>query len=304
MTQLSLGDLGGINLAPDVLEEQRGAWCSPREYTEAAGPFDVDPFTNPRSTLVARFMCMLERGDDGFGLARRDVPGTFYVNAAGCTFCNGTGRRREVTASHCDCSMCGYHVATVDTTVWIQPDYGFVIEALAHYGHTRFVALLRLDTSTVWFQLMFAGITEEDLRNPETRARLAKALKRTHRIEPCAPLCEVVMVPKNDRLEFVPPPGVKASSNPYPHGLYYKRAADVTAAIRERCYPWPTSIYPWASDPLGLRERRVPPNEPHPYRGDACDCELCGEGSCHYLHHIDGCTAHLEGDSNGCDWCR
>lgn len=61
------------------------------------------------------------------------------------------------------------------------------------------------------------------------------------------------MVPKRDRLEFVPPPGVKASSNPFPHGLYYRRAADVPAAIRALCYPWPTPAYPWASDPLELR---------------------------------------------------
>lgn len=85
-----------------------------------------------------------------------------------------------------------------------------MLEALAHYGHTRFVALLRLDTSTVWFQQLWD-------------------------------LVEVIMVPKRDRLEFVPPPGVKASSNPFPHGLFYKRAADVTPAIQELCYAWPTS---------------------------------------------------------------
>lgn len=205
--QLSLGALGGIQLSPDVLDEQRGAWCSPPEYTAAAGVFDVDPFTNPRSTLVASRQCMLERGDDGFGLDRRATPGTYYVNTANCTFCIGTGRRREVTASHCECSMCGYHVANDDTSTWIQPPYDIVSAALAHYGHTRFVALLRLDTSTAWFEQLFA-------------------------------LSEIIMVPKRDRLEFVPPPGVKASSNPFPHGLYYKRAADVPRAIEQLCYPW------------------------------------------------------------------
>lgn len=196
MAQLTLGDLGGIHLSPDMLEEQRGAWCSPPEYTEAAGTFDLDPFTNPRSTLVARRMCMLERRDDGFGhlpilkpkqgkRAESADPGVFY------------------TTEH------GKERATAETRVWLQPPYDIVLEALAHYAHTRFTALLRLDTSTVWFEQLFE-------------------------------LCEVIMVPKRDRLEFVPPPGVKPSSNPFPHGLYYARAEDVTKAVRNLCYPWPT----------------------------------------------------------------
>jgi hypothetical protein len=186
VSQLGLGQLGGIVLSPDALIEQRGAWCSPREYTEAAGVFDVDPFTNPRSTLVARHMCMLERGDDGFGLDCRGTPGTYYINGD------------------------GYYVAGYDTRVWIQPDYEYVLEAIAHYGHTRFTALLRLDTSTLWFEQLYA-------------------------------LSETIMVPKRDRLEFVPPPGVKPSSNPFPHGLYYRRAEDVTDAIRALCYEWRVS---------------------------------------------------------------
>ena len=185
MSQLSLGALGGIHLAPEVLDEQRGAWCSPPEYTAAAGAFDLDPFTNPRSTLVARHTCMLERGDDGFGLDRRATPGAFYVAPA------------------------QYQVAAADWRVWIQPPYSIVLEALAHYGHTRFVALLRLDTSTKWFELLYG-------------------------------LSEVIMVPKRDRLEFVPPPGVRPSSNPFPHGLYYAKAADVTPEIRNLCFEWKT----------------------------------------------------------------
>lgn len=207
MTQLSLGELGGIQLAPDVLDEQRGAWCSPPEYTKAAGRFHLDPFTNPRSTLESTFTCMLERGDDGFGLARKDVPGTFYVNPLG-----GGARSSED----------GYHVADESWRTWIQPPYNIVLQAIAHYGHTRFTALLRLDTSTLWFEQLFA-------------------------------LCEVIMVPKRDRLEFVPPPGVKPSSNPFPHGLYYKRAADVTDEIKALCYPWTCPLYPYGDDPLLVR---------------------------------------------------
>lgn len=207
--QLSLGQLGGIQLAPDVLDEQRGAWCSPREYTAAVGCFDVDPFTNPRSTLMARRTCMLERGDDGLGLDRRQTPGTYYVNSASCDECRGSG-----------CNACGYHVADADTRVWIQPPYDVVLAVIAHYGHSRFTALLRLDTSTAWFERLWS-------------------------------LSEVIMVPRRDRLEFVPPPGVRPSSNPFPHGLYYRRASDVTPAISALCYAWPTPSYP-AANPLRL----------------------------------------------------
>lgn len=215
--QLSLGALGGIQLAPEVLEEQRGAWCSPIEYTEAAGHFDLDPFTNPRSTLRASYMCMLENGGDGFGLDWRVTPGSFYI------------KHGEMFTT-CPCEYCGderaaldfYNVATEEWRVWIQPPYDIVLAALAHYGHTRYTALLRLDTSTAWFEQLWD-------------------------------MSEVIMVPKRDRLDFVPPPGVKASSNPFPHGLYYKRAEDVTPKVRELCYPWPCPRYPWRDDPLELR---------------------------------------------------
>lgn len=244
--QLSLlGALDTIQLDPALLDEQRGAWCSPPEYTKAAGPFDIDPFSNPRSTVQSLLACWLERGDDAFGLARKNEPGVVWLN-------KGTPvRERWDIPAHA--LEDGRHVLVDESyTLWLQPPYDLVLAALAHFGHTRFVALLRLDTSTVWFQLMYAGITEADIRNPQSLAKLTKGLKHTHAIEPCAPLCEVIMVPKNDRLEFVPPPGVKASSNPYPHGLYYRRAADVPETIRALCYPWPTPIYPWAADPLRL----------------------------------------------------
>lgn len=234
MTQLGFPDLGGIVLAPDVLDEQRGAWCSPPKFTIAASSehaFDADPFTNPRSTLHARWMCMLERGDDAFGLDRRSVPGTIYINPEHCAMCCGTGcvvdpfkPDDEIETEGdalCNCDACGYIVLTAKHRVWIQPPYDLVLEALAHLGHTRFVALLRLDTSTEWFDQLWG-------------------------------LSEVIMVPVGERIEFVPPPGVKASSNPFPHGLYYARAADVPVAISAICRPWPTPRYPWREDPLGI----------------------------------------------------
>lgn len=221
MTQLSLGGLGGIVLAPDALDEQRGAWCSPKEYTDAASAerhFDLDPFTNPRSHLRAVYACMLERGGDGFGLERRHIPGSFFIKAGSIIgTCNEPCCASEVALR--DINM----TATDEWFTWLQPPYDIVLEALAHYGHTRFVALLRLDTSTEWFEQLFG-------------------------------LSEVIMVPKRDRIEFDPPPGVKGSANPFPHGLYYKRADDVSTAIAEKCYPWPCPRYPWEADPLGLCE--------------------------------------------------
>lgn len=160
----------------------------------------MDPFTNPRSTLDAEYTCMLERGDDGFGLGLGG-PGSFYVNPAHCHY-------RHNHDDDTTCIGCGLQRVHASWRVWIQPPYDIVPQALAHYGHTRFTALLRLDTSTAWFETLWN-------------------------------LCEVIMVPKRDRLEFVPPPGVKASSNPFPHGIFYRRADDVTDAIRALCYAWP-----------------------------------------------------------------
>lgn len=225
MTQLSLGALGGVQLDAEV---DRGAWCSPPEWCDratAARIFDVDPFTNPRSTLRARHQCMLERGDDGFGLDHRSVPGTYYINPEHCHHGDRCPLRR---GTHTWCDRCGYHVATDETRMWFQPPYDLVLEAQAHYGHTRFVALLRLDTSTEWFQRFFG---DHDARFD--------------------PLCEVIMVPRRERVAFVPPPGVKPSSNPFPHGLYYARAEDVTTAVYDTCYAWPTASYP-TDDPLEI----------------------------------------------------
>lgn len=213
MPQLSFADLGGIQLAPDVLEEQRGAWCSPPEYTEAAGAFDADPFSNPRSTVRSLLACWLERGDDGFGTHRRDELGMIWLN-------KGTPIRATWTSEIMWSD--GRHVLCDERyKVWLQPPYDIVLEALAHFGHTRYCALLRLDTSTKWYEQLWC-------------------------------MSQVIMVPKRDRLEFVPPPGVKASSNPFPHGLYYKHAEDVTEAIKAKCYPWPCPRYPWQADPLKI----------------------------------------------------
>jgi hypothetical protein len=180
VTQLSLSGCTGIVLSPDYLDEQRGAWCTPKKYAVAVGGFDLDPFSNNRSHISSDLACQLERGDDG--LAGPGV-GQFY------------------------CSVNGIVTATEDWRVWIQPPYDIVLRAIAHYKHARFTALLRLDPSTEWFSELHAASS-------------------------------LILVPRGDRIEFDPPPGVKASSNPFPHGFFYKHAEDATKEIRDLCFEW------------------------------------------------------------------
>ncbi len=160
----------------------RGAWCTPKDWAGYVGKWDGDPFSNPRSHIATDWRCMLEDGGDGFG--DRSKPGAYRVGADG-----------------------RIQFATKSSRIWLQPDYAVVLECIEHWGHTRFGALLRLDTSTEWFEQLWS-------------------------------LSEVIMIPRGTRLEFEPPPGVEASSNPYPHGFYYKRRADVTKEIRARCFEW------------------------------------------------------------------
>ena len=101
--------------------------------------------------------------------------------------------------------------SAVDATqrVWLNPPYsrGQVERWVRAYAHTRFCFLLRFDPSTAWFPLVYAA-------------------------------SELVAVPVGRRVNFEPPPGVKASSNPYPHVLFFRRAEDATPAIRALCIAW------------------------------------------------------------------
>jgi len=103
---------------------------------------------------------------------------------------------------------CARIFASTDTRVFIQPPYEIVDAAIEHYGHTRFCALLRLDPSTRWFAKLYR-------------------------------ITELVCVPR-ERLDFEPPPGVRASSNPYPHAFYFRNEADVPSAILRTCIAWRT----------------------------------------------------------------
>lgn len=95
-----------------------------------------------------------------------------------------------------------------DWKVFVNPPYSDVMPWIEAYRHTRFAFLLKLDPSTKWF---------------------AELLKHT----------ELVLIPRGTRVQFEPPPGVEANaSNPFPHALFYRRAADAPPAIIERCYSW------------------------------------------------------------------
>lgn len=158
----------------------RGTWCTPKRWAEYVGRFDLDPFSNPRSHIVSTHACMLERGDNGLAQL---ATGAYYIHG------NGT------------------HRADDNARVFIQPPYELVDEAITHYGHTRFCALLRFDAPTAWCK------------------RLVK-------------LCELVCVVSDKRMDFEPPPGVGASSNPFPHALFYRRAEDATRDVLRRCLSW------------------------------------------------------------------
>jgi hypothetical protein len=103
----------------------------------------------------------------------------------------------------------GYGHADESTKVWGQPPYSIVLEAIKHYGHTSFTFLLRFDPSTEWFSQLYR------------RSAL-------------------VLVPRRRRINFEPPPGVKASTSTFPHALFYARFEDATPAILRACIAWKT----------------------------------------------------------------
>jgi hypothetical protein len=172
-------DVKPANVLGGSGEVARGSYCTPAKYAAAVGPWDLDPFSNPRSHIVATVRCMLEDGGDG--IADATLPGCFR-----------SGREGHV------------HVAGEQMRVWLQPDYSFVDEAIEHYGHTRFCALLRFDPSTAWFAALW----------PKTR---------------------VIAIPFGERLEFEAPPGIETSSNPHAHAFFYADENDLTSEMRQFC---------------------------------------------------------------------
>jgi hypothetical protein len=121
----------GRNVRGNSRDPNRGTWCTSEDIAAAVGPFDVDPFSNPRSHIVSTYRCMLEDGGDGFGDGK--TPGMFRDGA-------------KHTHGH------PFSIATERTRVFLQPDYLFVQRALDHYAHTRWCALLRFDPRPDWFK--------------------------------------------------------------------------------------------------------------------------------------------------------
>lgn len=159
----------------------RGAWCTPKDWADAIGPWDLDPFSNPRSHVASETRCMLEDGGDGLLSVHR--PGSWRCGATNVIGCAGE-----------------------ETRVFVQPPYELVLDALGHYGHTRFCFLLRFDPRTRWFQRLY---------------RMARLI--------CVP----------QKIEFDPPPGMTASANIFPHAFYYANPDDVTdAVLRKSAAAW------------------------------------------------------------------
>jgi hypothetical protein len=172
---VDVSDLG--DTAPAI---DHNTWCTPKWIADALGRFDLDPCANSRSHIQAERTCELERGDDGL---------------------------HGETGAH----LIGGRVfhATKNDRVYINPPYerGAVIRWVRAYKHTRFTFLLRLDTSTDWFDELFTATA-------------------------------LILIPKGDRIEFEPPPGITASKNPYPHGLFFARTKDAPKELFDRCYVW------------------------------------------------------------------
>lgn len=126
-------------------DPNRGTWCTSESVARAVGPFDLDPFSNPRSHIVSATACMLERGDDGLAGPRR---GEYFVAPTGGVLAPGEAQRWPTAT--------GNRVADADTRVWLQPDYRFVRKAFDHYAHTRWAALLRFDPRTDWMKHIYA----------------------------------------------------------------------------------------------------------------------------------------------------
>lgn len=105
----------------------------------------------------------------------------------------------------------GDRVALTPLRVFINPDYsnGSVIRWVNAYKCTDFTFLLRYDPSTAWFRALL-------------------------------PHTNYLWFPLGRRINFEPPPGVKASSSTMPHALFLRRfpnaalqAAGLTVAIPE-----------------------------------------------------------------------
>lgn len=94
--------------------------------------------------------------------------------------------------------------------VYVNPPYSDVLPWVRAYGHTRFCFLVKFDPSTVWCTELLANTS-------------------------------LILFPKkveerSARIAFEPPPGLKASSNQFPHGLFFANAKDASKEIQAACF--------------------------------------------------------------------
>jgi len=145
-----------VNPVGGSSEAARDGACTPPWLTEMIGDVDLDPCSNPRSTVRARRKFDLADGNDGLALAET--------------------------------------LKSPGLRVFVNPPYsrGQVSRWVDAYRHADYVFLLRWDPSTAWFRRLM-----------ETTAAVWFA---------------------NRRVDFVPPPGVTFSSNPYPHALFFRHS--------------------------------------------------------------------------------
>jgi hypothetical protein len=96
-----------------------------------------------------------------------------------------------------------------DTRVFINPPYenGAVLRWIRAYQNTRFAFLLRFDPSTDWFSELYR-------------------------------ITSLVAIPRGRRVNFEPPPGVQASSNTFPHAVFFARAEDARRELLRACFAW------------------------------------------------------------------
>lgn len=174
-------------------EEERGTWCTPKR--------------------IANLLCQSHDFDKPFDQVELGDAGAAYVHAFDLDPCSNP-RSHIVARMKCMLEDGGNGLpqegdtgafitthpkgpvgmrAGDDWDVFINPPYerGSVIQWVRHYRHTNFTFLLKWDPSTEWFGELL-------------------------------PHCHYVWFPFGWRIAFEPPPGVKASSNPFPHALYMR----------------------------------------------------------------------------------
>jgi hypothetical protein len=96
-------------------DADRDTWCTPKWITDAIGRFDLDPCSNPRSTVQSELTFRLDRGQDGLEQA---------------AWVTSTAR------------------------VFVNPPYSDVMPWVQAYKHTRFCFLVKFDPSTKWCEAL------------------------------------------------------------------------------------------------------------------------------------------------------